>query len=160
MKNLLAFLFVFMGITTFAQSSTEPQSSWGGVSERKGQNYFYWGYNRGFYSRSDINFKGADYNFTLYDVKAKDRQSKLGADPYLHINQLTIPQYDYRLGYCFNDKYSLSIGFDHMKYVVNDFQTTHISGTISGQVSSPAIPVNPAYVGNFSNAKRGILVTT
>lgn len=102
-----------------------------GTGFKKGQFFFYWGYNRGFYSRSDINFKGADYNFTLYDVKAKDRQSKLGADPYLHIDQLTIPQYDYRLGYCFNDKYSLSIGFDHMKYVVNQNQTVFADGYIN-----------------------------
>ena len=61
-----------------------------GAGFKKGQFFFYWGYNRGFYSRSDINFKGADYNFTLYDVTAKDRQSKLGADPYLHINHSAI----------------------------------------------------------------------
>ena len=60
MKNLIVFMFVFMGITTFAQTSNEPQSSWGGVSDRKGQNYMYWGYNRSSYLRTYIHFKGDD----------------------------------------------------------------------------------------------------
>ena len=39
-----------------------------------------------------------------------------------------------------------------MKYVVDDFQNSHITGNISSQVSAPSIQVNPAYIGNFSNA--------
>lgn len=39
-----------------------------------------------------------------------------------------------------------------MKYVADDFQNSHITGNISSKVSSPSIKVNPAYVGNFSNA--------
>lgn len=96
----------------------------------KGQWFFYWGYNRGFYSASDIHFKGNDYDFTLKHVKANDRQSKLAADPYLRIDQITIPQYDYRLGYCLTDKYAISFGFDHMKYVMNQNQTVKMSGYI------------------------------
>lgn len=96
----------------------------------KGQFFFYWGYNRGFYSASDIHFKGNEYDFTLKAVKANDRQSKLAADPYLRIDQITIPQYDYRLGYCINNRYALSFGFDHMKYVMNQNQTVKMTGFI------------------------------
>lgn len=39
-----------------------------------------------------------------------------------------------------------------MKYVADDFQNSHITGNISSKVSSPSIKVNPAYIGNFSNA--------
>jgi hypothetical protein len=72
--------------------------------KHKGSFYFYWGYNREFYSKSDIRFTGKEYDFTLQNVHANDRQSKLDADPYLHLNQLTIPQYNYRLGYFINNK--------------------------------------------------------
>ena len=44
-------------------------------TKNKGKLYFYWGWNKSQYSYSDITFKGDDYNFTLYDVAAKDRQN-------------------------------------------------------------------------------------
>lgn len=96
----------------------------------KGSMYFYWGYNRGFFGRSDIHFAGANYDFTLENVKANDRQTKLGVHPYLEIDQMTIPQYNYRLGYCINSKYNVSLGFDHMKYVMNQGQTVSMDGYI------------------------------
>ena len=98
MKNLLAFLFVFMGITSFAQSSTEPQSSWGGVSDRKGQNYFYWGYNRASYLRSYIHFKGDGYDFELKEVSATDMPAKFDPNVYLNIKYFSVPQFNVRFG--------------------------------------------------------------
>lgn len=121
MKNLVLTILIVFQLTLQAQESNKKSSF-----------YFYWGYNREFYSKSDIRFMGNGYDFTLSDVKSHDRQSKLGADPYLHLNQLTIPQYNYRLGYFINNKYSVSIGFDHMKYVMNQYQTVKINGFING----------------------------
>lgn len=109
----------------------------------KGSVYFSWGYNRGWYSKSDLHFKNTsgDYNavtgnydsydFTVYGVKAKDRP---GFKDILRTD-LTIPQYVYRLGYYFNDKRDLGIeiNFDHTKYVMIDYQTLHVKGTIRGQ---------------------------
>ena len=42
-------------------------------TQNKGKFYFYWGWNKAQYSYSDIQFKGNDYNFTLYDVAAEDQ---------------------------------------------------------------------------------------
>jgi hypothetical protein len=64
----------------------------------------------------------------------------------------SIPQFNLHAGYFIQDNLSLSIGWDHMKYVVDDFQNSHITGNILGQVSNPGFAVNPRYVGNFSNA--------
>ncbi len=97
----------------------------------KNQFYIYWGYNRGWYTDSDITFQGKDYNFTLSHVVAKDRQSKLAADPYLHPDELTIPQTNFRVGYFFKDHWSVSIGDDHMKYVMVQDQTVKIDGYIT-----------------------------
>ncbi|MEZ4804086.1 MAG: hypothetical protein R2852_00980 [Bacteroidia bacterium] len=96
----------------------------------KGSFFFYWGYNRAYYSYSNIHFRGEGYDFTLSHVKAKDRPSKVGATPYLNIEQITIPQYNYRLGYNINSRYSISFGFDHMKYVMNQNQTVNVDGFI------------------------------
>lgn len=100
-------------------------------SFKKGSFFFYWGYNREHYSKSDITFKGNDFDFKLSDVHASDRQSKFGADPYFKIDQITIPQYNYRVGYFLNHKYNISLGWDHMKYIMNQDQTVKINGYIN-----------------------------
>jgi len=110
---------------------------------RKGKMYFYWGWNEGVFSKSDIHFKGNGYDFTLYDVVAKDRQSKFGLDPYFKLNEITIPQYNFRLGYFINDKYNISIGADHMKYVVKQGQMVTASGYITNS--------NTSYDGVYNN---------
>lgn len=100
--------------------------------QNKGKMYFYWGYNRAAYSNSDIKFKGRDFDYELFDVKAKDRQTKFDWNEYFHPANLTIPQTNMKFGYFFNDKYSFSFGVDHMKYVMVQDQTAKISGTIDG----------------------------
>ena len=97
---------------------------------QKGDIYVYWGWNRGFYTNSDIHFKGEHYDFQLDNVVAKDRQSKFNLDPYLNPVKLTIPQTNFRIGYFINDHYNVSFGFDHMKYVVQANQTVKINGEI------------------------------
>lgn len=97
---------------------------------RKGQAYLYWGYNHGEYTRSDINFSGADYDFTLHNVRAKDRQTAYDPSIYFGATKFTIPQYNIRIGYFISDAWSISIGTDHMKYVVQTNQDVLISGYI------------------------------
>jgi len=93
--------------------------------------YFYWGWNRDQFSKSDIHFKGHDYNFTLYDVKAHDRQSSFNPSLYLNPATLTYPQYNFRIGYFLRRNYNISFGIDHMKYVMTSNQVVKISGHIS-----------------------------
>lgn len=96
----------------------------------KGRIYFYWGWNRGWYSNSDIHFRGNNYNFKLNDLKATDRQTPFGFDPYFSLTRITLPQTNMRLGYYINDKIDISIGVDHMKYVLVYYQNTEIDGYI------------------------------
>ena len=128
-------------------------ASFGQNLKRKGTYFVYWGYNRSAYPASDIRFKGTGYDFTLASVAASDAPTPFdGFETYFNPSLFSIPQFNFHGGYFLKDNLSISLGWDHMKYVVNDYQTAQITGNISGQVSSPAIPVNPAYVGNFSNA--------
>ncbi|WP_211213956.1 hypothetical protein [Lewinella cohaerens] len=98
---------------------------------RKGDFYFYWGWNSSRYTTSDIHFSGTDYNITLDNVIANDRPTAFNVDPYFHPRWFTIPQYNFRIGYFLNDQYSVSLGADHMKYVMQSDQTVRISGEIS-----------------------------
>jgi hypothetical protein len=97
----------------------------------KGNFYVFWGWNRAHYSRSTIHFTGDNYDFTLKDVIARDRQSPFSARIYLNPGNITIPQTDLRLGYYFKDKWQLSIAVDHMKYVMVNDQTVKMMGRIA-----------------------------
>lgn len=101
-----------------------------GKASRESSFFIYWGYNRGFYSKSDITFTGENYNFLMKDVAAKDRQSEFSFKSYFGIKNITIPQYNFRIGYFINHKYSLSIGADHMKYVMVSNQFVKMTGEI------------------------------
>lgn len=107
----------------------------------KGNLFVYWGYNRSCYTKSDIHFNGQEYDVTFYGVVAKDRPSPLSIN-YLNITQLSVPQYNFRMGYYLNNRWSLSFGNDHMKYVVQQRQHTEMSGYI--QSSS-----EPKYNGSY-----------
>jgi hypothetical protein len=100
-------------------------------TSQKGKLYVYWGWNRGWYTTSDIGFSGADYDFNLNNVVAKDRQTPFSLNPYLNPTLITIPQYNFRIGYFITSNYDISFGVDHMKYVVQSGQTVKISGYIS-----------------------------
>lgn len=112
-------------VNSSAQSALSPNPT-----GTYGKYYFYWGWNRARYTTSNIRFSSGSYDFTLKNVVAKDRQTPFDFKTYFNPVTLTIPQYNLRLGYFIKDKYSISIGTDHMKYVVQANQIVKISGNI------------------------------
>lgn len=96
--------------------------------------FLHWGYNRSWYSWSDIHFDGPDYDFTLRHVVATDRPVPFGGD-YFKVKNIWIPQYNYRLGWFFHDRWSVSLGLDHMKYVVAQDQIVRMDGYVNGSRS-------------------------
>lgn len=97
----------------------------------KGKFFAHWGWNWASYSDSDIRFKGENHDFVLSDVKARDTPSKFSFKKYFGITNITKPQTNFRIGYFFKENYTVSIGVDHMKYVVNNDQFVAINGTIN-----------------------------
>lgn len=136
-KNLTIYLFLLLTTINFAQETKSL------TLKNKGKLYFYWGWNGSSYTKSDISFKGTDYNFTLGKVKANDRQTKFSLNKYLNPANMTIPQYNFRIGYYFKDNLDISFGIDHMKYVVQQGSTAKINGTISNS--------NTIYDGIYNN---------
>lgn len=98
-------------------------------ADRKGSLYFFWGWNRSGYTDADIHFTGEGYDFVLHEVRATDRPSPVTYE-YLHPLKLTVPQTNTRLGWFFNEHYSLALGFDHMKYVLVQDQVVRMDGWI------------------------------
>lgn len=97
------------------------------TAHNKGKMYIFWGGNRENFTKSDIRFKGADYDFTLYDVEATDKPKGWHVD-YINPGRMTIPQTNLRIGYFITDHYNISIGVDHMKYVMMQDKAVNYSG--------------------------------
>lgn len=123
----------------FAQDLAKTPEKY--TAHNKGKFFVNWGGNREQYSKSDIHFTGKDYDFTLYDVKAHDKPKGVHVD-YVNPARMTIPQTNFRFGYYFTDKYSISLGVDHMKYVMFQNQTVNMTGTIDG---------NAPFDGSYAN---------
>lgn len=116
--------------TALLVGATKPNPNTEKTSN-KGKIYAFWGWNRGWYTNSDIEFTGSNYNFKLNDVQATDRQTPFDFGTYFNPSTITIPQTNFRLGYFISDKIDISIGVDHMKYVMVAVQETEISGNIN-----------------------------
>ncbi len=101
------------------------------VKSNKGKIYAYWGWNRGWYTISDIHFTGDNYDFKLNNVEATDRQSPFDLGVYFGPSTITIPQTNFRLGFFITENLDISLGVDHMKYVMRSVQETEISGAIN-----------------------------
>lgn len=153
MYKILTFILISISfIFSSAAQEIKPLSK--KPYSRKGEKFFFWGYNRSEYAKSDITFRGKGYDFTLHNATAKDLPIPFSTDVYFDITRLSVPQYNIRYGYFFSDHWSISIGSDHMKYVMDDNQVLEVSGHISAQVSDPAITVNPEYVGDFNHTPK------
>ena len=119
---------IFCSFTSLITAQDAVQNPEKFTAHNKGKIFISWGGNRENFSNSDIHFKGRDYDFTLYDVRASDKPKGIHLD-YFNPARMTIPQTNFRLGYFFSDHYAISIGLDHMKYVMLQNQAVNYSGT-------------------------------
>jgi hypothetical protein len=142
MKKILQIALLLISFIAFAQESEPVSEKY--TAHNKGKFYFYWGGNRDGYTKSDIHFTGANYDFTLQDVVADDKPKGWHVD-YVNPGRMTIPQTNFRMGYFVSDHYSISIGVDHMKYVMHQFQVVTINGNINLPNSDPASSFNGTY---------------
>lgn len=138
MKLGLILIAGLLSFTSLAQTFNKFPGT-----NKKGEFYAHWGWNREWYNKSDIEFMGDDYHFTLRDVAAKDKPAEFDISTYFSPRNVTIPQYNFRIGYYFNEHYHISLGVDHMKYVVQPYQMVKIDGEIDEQGNR--------YNGNYNN---------
>jgi hypothetical protein len=119
----MRFLFLFACILPtliYGQSWGSRKSK---ISTNSGTLFINYGFNKGYFAKSKIQFIGAGYNFNLSGVQGKDRVNMEGTT--------ILSQFNARLGYNFDDAYAISIGLDHMKYSVLDNQTTLLNGKVN-----------------------------
>jgi hypothetical protein len=124
-KNGMILIFSVLGKAGFSQKAVNYSST------EKGRFFISWGWNRAAYTKSNISFKGADYDFELRKVVAHDKPSKVSFRNYLQLDRMTIPQTNFRIGYFVRKNLAVSVGFDHMKYVMDNNQTVFMKGVIT-----------------------------
>jgi hypothetical protein len=129
MKQLLSLVIISVLISN--SSTAQKNGRWiDGM-------YFQWGYNTEWYTKSNIKFNtivnGVPHNFTLYNVKAKDKPDFDGI--YKNTIEISIPQYNYRIGFYINKQKTkaLEINFDHTKYVIENNQNLRMKGIIGSK---------------------------
>ncbi|MDQ6756284.1 MAG: hypothetical protein M3004_05040 [Bacteroidota bacterium] len=108
---------------------------------RKGEFYFSWGYNKDWYTKSTVKISQPDlgnkYQFKIvsgHDHPGWDEKDFFSKD-------LTIPQYNYRLGYFFNNKKNLGveINFDHTKFIITNGQSVKIIGNLNNRFTDSSL---------------------
>jgi hypothetical protein len=125
---------------------------------KNGAFYFSWGYNTEYYSKSDLYISQPELNsnYVFKDISAKDH---IGWDR-LFQSAISIPQYNYRLGYFFNEKQDLGfeINFDHTKYIVKKDQTVLVTGIKDGQqINSPFVISDSVLIYFLNNGANFLL---
>jgi hypothetical protein len=131
LKNIFlfaTFLTFFYSNTISAQEEIKIQDKY--TAHNKGKFFVSWGGNRESYTKSNVNFRGKDYNFTVENMVAHDKPKGWHVD-YINPVRMTIPQTNFRMGYFINDHYSIALGVDHMKYVMTQNQTANVTGSIN-----------------------------
>jgi hypothetical protein len=138
-STIFGFLILFFTINSFAQNDSIKKERY--TTHNKGKFTVSWGGNREKFTKSDIHFIGDDYNFVVQNAVAHDKPKGWHID-YITPSRMTIPQTNFKLGYFITDHYLVSIGVDHMKYVMTQNQTANVTGIING---------NPPFNGGYAN---------
>jgi hypothetical protein len=131
-RLLTGLLAIFLLFPVFGQVKKHKKKN----STAAGTLFFYWGYNHSGYTKSDIRFVGANYDFTLKGVSAVDRQDPFDGKVYLNPTTITVPQFNGRIGYYFKDKWAISFGNDHYKYVMQNNNKVLLDGFIAQGVDA------------------------
>ncbi len=97
-----------------------------------------WGYNRSWHAPSDATFSNLNGKFTIHKAKAKDRPTPFSWDGYFGIKNITIPQYNLRIGaekkISSKGTIGVEIGTDHMKWVFERFNNYEITGDYDSEI--------------------------
>ena len=126
-RILFAAVAILMLLSVAGSAQTE-------TPHRRGELYFSWGYNTEWYTHSNLKISQPSLgnDFTFQNIIGHDHR---GWDEGLFSKALTIPQYNYRLGYFFGNKKDLGIeiNFDHTKFIFADDQMVHIKGVVNNK---------------------------
>jgi hypothetical protein len=124
-KSIIRLILFFVCISPFLSFGQN------GKVKRKHEIYFSWGYNAEWYTRSNVYVSQPELgnNYSFDNISGHDHR---GWDYGIFNKAISIPQYNYRLGYVINEEKGLGfeINFDHTKYIFAD-QNARLTGTFN-----------------------------
>jgi hypothetical protein len=130
-SGTLALLFIF-SIASVAQKKDSVKHCFFKFI-KNGSYYGSWGYNEESYTHSNLYVvqPSIGNNLEFNNITAHDH---IGWNNVTHV-QPTIPQYNYRLGYFFNQNqdWGVELNFDHTKYVVTQSYYVLVTGQLGGK---------------------------
>lgn len=141
-KPIIGITFLLLSLNLIAQDSETVKYT----SSNNGKFFVSWGGNRENFSKSDIHFKGEDYDFIIKDASAKDKPKGWHID-YINPTRITMPQTNVKVGYFISDHYTVSLGVDHMKYVMQRNQDK----IVDGYINLPSNEAGAVYNGTYNN---------
>ena len=145
--SFLTLVLILSGFSAYAQKA-KPK--------RKGELYLSWGYNKEWYTTSNVQIDqpALGNSYTFNHITGHDHP---GWDHNLMGQALSIPQYNYRLGYIFNKKkgFGMEINFDHTKFIFED-QNAKITGVMDNKPVDSSVAFDAAngfyyYLNNGAN---------
>ena len=125
------------------------------ISFSKGTFYAYYGYNRAWYGKSTLNLTGTGYAIQLEGFRAQDAPFRPSLSQQLNPLRSTTGQYSVRAGYYFLNHYSISFGFDKLKYLMADRQIVQLNGLLSPNID----PANN-WIGTYENESKELNANT
>lgn len=137
MKYVIILLLSLIVLPANAQKS-KPKNSYA-----RGTLFGYWGYNRSVYTKSNIRFAGHGYDFVMKNATAHDNPYPVSWK-YFDPTNITVPQFNARVGYYFKNNWAISFGYDHMKYIFDHNNHVLLSGNIE-----PGIDETTNLSGNY-----------
>jgi hypothetical protein len=136
-SKIIVLLGAFITVLTPVFTSAQKEKS-----KRKGEFYFSWGYNTEWFTNSNVHVFQPELgnNYSFLNIKGHDHR---GWDEGLFSKAISIPQYNYRLGYIFNEEKGLGfeINFDHTKFIFSD-QNARIKGNLNKTAVDTTIAFN------------------
>ena len=145
--------FAFLISLSLASGFLHAQQT---IPTRKGEFYISWGYNKDWFTRSNVRVNQPDLgnNYVFNNILGHDHP---GWDDGIFNKAISIPQYNYRIGFFFNKVKGLGveINFDHTKFIFED-QVARLSGTFAGKSADSSVNFNQAngffyYLNNGAN---------
>ena len=134
-------------VLSLAQFSASAQDAPPAKKHRIKSFYASWGYNEEWYTNSTIHVSQTALGnyFDLLHAQAHDHMG-WNEKGLIFNKAVTIPQYNYRLGFFVNDKQDLAIelNFDHTKYIIADQQSIRLRGTLNGKATDSMIVFSQA----------------
>jgi len=135
----LFFISMLFGTILLLSFSVDAQQK---KKERKGEFYISWGYNTEWYTNSNVHVDQPELGnrYTFKNISGHDHP---GWDDGIFNKAISIPQYNYRIGYIFNREKGLGfeINFDHTKFIFAD-QVAHLQGTLNNQPADQNVNFN------------------